>query len=676
MSISLPKEIIEDLRNHNPFDRPAVVKGQNIWGDSFPDVSILNAHASDAVLTTLERVENSTSSLDKVLSVVITADRGVGKSHLIRRIRKQSNSLGNIAFIYASADEYSDLDFINSAFLRSLAESLDKPISDGITQWQMIAYLMLKEALKIIRSNIILSSPKEMINKFDKLVKSNLSKNKNLVPEIAKILLRIKPELDIYIVRAIIWTLSEERGALAVKWLAGESLGTQDAADLHLPAKTRSEKEREADALSTLSKTVSLIGEYSKVLICFDELDTIGCNSDGFPAQLVILDLVKKLIDLVQQSEKSSGIVFVTLLIPNSWISVTQDKTISIRKICTAYPEPIKLNYISPDTIEELVALWLNDVYKKRNFQPPTSIYPFDKDELTQYAKNKPDVRGALKWCSETLIKKLDTISSDDKILVPELSSKEKLENAYQKAMDQFSVDLLEDNQCVAEVLRFHFDKIASIENLKNLLIENVIVLSTKDVTPKTKNSGYLQFKILVKENGKKLSIAIGVLQQTSGLSVGAGFKRLLDDKQFKFNRGCMVRSKERKLKRNWDSYQHYQELVAKGGEWVDLKEEEFKPLFALKYIYDNCDQFNLTSEELNSMQFVYDNIAYNPLIKEILSNPAGEVHQEFLEGQELQHFHSEEESRQIIASLEESFNADIANDVTDQIDLGILEAE
>ena len=76
------------LQANNPFEKPPVVREQNIWGESFPDVSSLNAHASDAVFHALEKVRSSDSSLDKVTSIVFTADRGVGKSHVIKRIQK------------------------------------------------------------------------------------------------------------------------------------------------------------------------------------------------------------------------------------------------------------------------------------------------------------------------------------------------------------------------------------------------------------------------------------------------------------------------------------------------------------------------------------------------------------------------------------------------------------
>jgi len=234
--LSTSNGIIEILRNHNPFNIPSVVKGQNIWGDSFPDANSFNAHASDAILQALKRVESTNSSLEKVLSAVITAERGLGKTHLIRRIRKQSQSIGKTIFVYASADEYGDLDLINSAFLRSFSESLDKFVGDGITQWQRVAYAMMKDALKTTNSNAFIPSIEEIINKFDRLFYANLKKGKNIVSELTKAVRKSKVGSDPYITRAIIWTLSEDRGMLAVKWLAGETLEVQDSVDLGLPA--------------------------------------------------------------------------------------------------------------------------------------------------------------------------------------------------------------------------------------------------------------------------------------------------------------------------------------------------------------------------------------------------------------------------------------------------------
>jgi hypothetical protein len=74
------------IQSHNPFSNAGIVKEQDVWGKGFPDVPTLNAHASDTVFQAIEQVRTSQSSQDKVTSIAITAEPGVGKSHIISRI--------------------------------------------------------------------------------------------------------------------------------------------------------------------------------------------------------------------------------------------------------------------------------------------------------------------------------------------------------------------------------------------------------------------------------------------------------------------------------------------------------------------------------------------------------------------------------------------------------------
>ena len=666
--------ILEVLQNTNPFDKPPVVKAQNIWDESFPDVSSVNAHASDAVFQILQKVETASSSLEKVTSIVITADRGLGKTHIIRRIRKQIQAKYRTLFIYASADKYSDLDFINSAFQRSVAESLEKSGDEKATQWQEIAFLLITDALKYSNSNPKISSASDLVSKFDKVFQNSLSKGKNIVNDLTKAVRRIKPEADPYIIRAIIWTLSEERGALAVKWLAGEPLETQDAVDMRLPLNSKSDKERELDALSTVSKIISLIGEYRPVLVCFDELDTIRADENGFPTVMVVMDLVKRLFGSIHQSEMGKGVVILSLLLPDLWNQILIDKDASAAKICTAFSgKAIDLMYVDPESVVELVSLWLDDFYKSRNLNPPSSVYPFEEKELLEFGKGKPHVREALTWCADRLPKKVAEIMPPPP---PEtLTPTEKFQIAYQKALDLFSDEHLEDNEIIALALQFAFKKIIDIEKIATIPIEGVLLKEIMEVIPKSKNNGYLNFKVIGVENDEPIIIGISVLQQTYGLSVGAGFRRLLDYETFGLSRGCLIRSRERKLKRNWDSYQYYQQLVEKGGEWVDLREEELKPLLALKYIYDNHEKIEISIKRLDSFAFIHKLLVNNLLIKEILSKPGGQIYEESLEGQELAHLHSEEECQDIVAHLGEVIDDANSEDIEEAPDLGELVA-
>lgn len=666
--ISSPEALIAALQANNPFEKPPVVKEQNIWGESFPDVLSLNAHASDAVFEALARVRAATSSLEKSTSIVFTADRGVGKSHLIRRIRKRLQADGQTLFIYASADKYSNLDFINCSFQQSVAESLEQFAGREVSQWQEVAALMVSDALRASNPKAKVPSAEDLAARFDKAYQNSRARGKDLVTDLTKAIRRLKSNADPYIIRAMLWTLSEERGPLAVKWLAGEQLDAQDAIDLRLPSNGKSEQEREANALSVVAEILSLIEEYRAVLICFDELDTIAADGNGFPTVSVIADLVRKLFSSVRQSHNAQGFIILTVLLPDLWTLLTQTRETSIDKVST-YGKAIDLKNIDIDSLVELTSLWLGQFYKAKNLVPPTSIYPFEKDELIQYAKRGPYVREALKWCATQINEKCIGVIDPGPI-----TPKEKLKRAYRNALEQLSNDYLDDNDAIASVLSFCFQKIIDIEKINNMLIENVVVKGIEEVMPKAKNNGYINFKLVGVENDETVTIGVEVLQQTHGLSVGAGFRRLLDRETFGLSRGCLVRSRERKLKRNWDSYEYYQQLIAQGGEWVDLKEDEIKPLLALQYVYDHHEKFDLTVKRLDSFAFTQKLLTENPLIKEILSRPAGNLSEEALEGEELQHLHSDEELQELAATLSQSLEDSTTENADEQLDLADLE--
>jgi len=164
-------------------------------------------------------------------------------------------------------------------------------------------------------------------------------------------------------------------------------------------------------------------------------------------------------------------------------------------------------------------------------------------------------------------------------------------------------------------------------------------------------------------EQGEPVVIGLGVLQDEHGLSVGAGFRRLLDTETFGLSRGCLVRSRDRKIKRNWDSFEYYQQLVAAGGEWVDLQAEEIKPLLALQYVYDHHDKFDLTVKRLDSFAFTRNLLQRSPILKEILSRPEGAVVEDALEGTERQILNTDIDPNDTDTDLSRAFEVDDSQD-------------
>ncbi|PZO44886.1 MAG: hypothetical protein DCF15_21800 [Phormidesmis priestleyi] len=374
---STDTDIFAALTAINPFEKPPIVREQNIWGESFPDVPSLNAVASDSLFTAMKKVQAAESISEKVTSMVFTAERGVGKSHVIRRIRHRLQATGEGTFIYASADKYGDLDYVDALFQQSVAESLDQLGSEGVTQWQEIAALMVARAIRASNAKATVLAARDLVSKFDQVYHNSRAKNKDLVSDLSQAIRRLKPNTDLYLLRAVIWTLSEERGSLAVKWLAGEPLSTQDAADLRLPVQRQAESEKNASALSFVCEILALVSEFKPLVVCFDELDTLAANADGYTTVMVILDLVKRLVGAVCQSEHGNGIVILTVVQSDSWSHAKITKKYSSEKI-SSYGEPIELVYLNAGTICDLAAATLQKFYEKKGLIAPTPIYPFD----------------------------------------------------------------------------------------------------------------------------------------------------------------------------------------------------------------------------------------------------------------------------------------------------------
>lgn len=164
------------IQSHNPFSKAGIVKEQDIWENKFLDVPTLNAHASDAVFQAIEQVRTSQSSQDKVTSLVITAQQGVGKSHIISRIRHRLEREGGALFVYASLDNYADLNLVKYQFQQTLAESLKHTVSQGVMQWQEVATEMVNEV-----SNGNPQAPIELFKRFDKAYINSLEKNRSSV---------------------------------------------------------------------------------------------------------------------------------------------------------------------------------------------------------------------------------------------------------------------------------------------------------------------------------------------------------------------------------------------------------------------------------------------------------------------------------------------------------------
>lgn len=606
ISASSINQLNAAIESSNPFvDRGAAVRAQDVWGKEFPDIQTLNAHASDAVFQAIKQVN---SGQGKVTSIALIAEQGVGKTHIISRIRHRLQAQGGALFIYASASKFSDLDRIKYQFLQTLGDSLNQVGSQGVKQWQELAVAML---------NQIAEKPlafKEVIENFPSVLEEYSMDR--LVEEVCQ----KKPHIsDPDIIRAILWTLLEFTASYAIKWLSGNELSEKKAAELDLP--NLDKEDREANAFVTVLQILSLISDHSALIICFDELEGANISNAGFAKAQVVAELIKDLFDSLNLASGSRGVVLLTVMLQDTWkVKIKKLPGGIPYRVSKATKDPIELGYMDGDSVVELVALWLKEFYKERNLVHHHPLYPFAESQLRELGKEKPPVRKVLQWCTGHFGVPGSTTPGDG----DDLNKQNPVEVAFNKelAYVEASIDnLLEDKAIIANALRLGFSKVIG-QTINKVEVEGI-----EEVKAKGSDKGYIDFKIIGKENGKIVKLGVAVIQQSIGKGVGAGLKRLTEYKKFDLTRGCLVRYKE--ISPNADLAQKYlSELLSPklGGEWVLLKVEAIKPLLAIYFVYLGYEDYGLSEEQIFDFIVQKKLATENYLINEILSAPSGQV--------------------------------------------------
>ena len=656
VSYSTLEELKTAISSYNPFSRVAVDNVNSIRKEE-PYLKSLNASIFEKVIDVIRQVKHSSDGKDKVATLVITGDVGSGKTQLVKRIRRHCVDQDIAILIYANLAKCSNSDLLRSQFLEIFVKELaiterDENKNFKPHQWQEIATAMINSAAPSGKSY----ATANLVNNFDQFYARAKTKNQNIIQQLSQGIKKLYPHFDAYTVRAILWTLSQSYGDFAVEWLAGNPLDSETAQGMGLPSYVdQNITEKNSAAFSNLLKILSLVSQYKTLVICFDEFDEKVLESGQTNAQL-ITEFIKDLYDNLEQSNSSKGLSIISLMFKSIWTqqikgyygnSSVTDSMIA-RMSTSTKGEPLSLEPINGKSILELVSFWLEEfLYKPRQLKPRDSVYPFTVNQLEEVGKNRPTIRDTLDWCYKEYKKIQETIVKDPK---------EQYQLARQQTNKLDITDYLEDNDFLANTLKFGFEQLinqplegitASGEKLKKVIIESVESIDNK----------WVKFKLNGIENeSKRFTIGVTVIQNKSATPVKAGLKELVNYSKFGLTRGCMVRSPDRKIGRNTQAYQHLEQLKTQlGGEQAPLHAEEIQPLIEIYSIYQNCQSYGLTEEQVK--EFSQEEIANNPLLQEILSDPSGKIDEYTLDSDELillfdQFFEQEEQSDEDINDL------------------------
>ncbi len=574
------------ITSKNPFAGHIVVRPQQIWGKGFPDVPSINAHASDAVFNAVAKIRRGER---ETVGITITAEKGLGKSHIISRISKKMQLEDDTLFVYMS--KYDNLNQIKYQFLQAVTSSLRVVDSQQVMQWQKIAAALINETLGKNHT------PQQYIQSFPAWLNKYSYK---IVDTLTQGILQIKPDItNPYIVRAIIFTLSPAHNNYANYWLSGVELTQIQADNMGLPnPKTQ---DREADALPNIRQILDIINDYCIPVICFDEIDTADTTESGFSTAQIVAALTKDLYNNLKR-----GILLLAMY-ANTWAddirALPQAEAVMDRLASENNRQPIALNYLNSDDVVAIVKQWLQEFYQENQVVPPNPLYPFQENKLREFGRSKPTVRSILRWCSENFVASVDV---------------HPVEAYFKNELKNIEVEintLMEDETTIANALSFAFASLVG-ETIEEVTIEYIEEVKASQADQ------YIDFKVVC--NQGKVKIGVDVLQKPGSKYIGAALTRLINYKKFDISRGCMIRSKTISPTAKVARACLQKLLHEQGGEWVMLQSDDIKPLLAISSVY-HCKNYELTKEQI--FDFIKQNklVINNPLIREILSDPSGQ---------------------------------------------------
>jgi hypothetical protein len=356
------------------------------------------------------------------------------------------------------------------------------------------------------------------------------------------------------------------------------------------------------------------MSEYNQLVICFDELDVPEVSESGLHRASVVAGLVKELFENLKHG------VILSVIMPGVWQDkIQRSLPPSVSQKMTTYGSPLDLKYLDSDSAIELMAMSLNEYYETISLIPPHPLYPFDEDQLRAIGREKLTVREVLEWCRDhchppSLESTLPTEETDQ------------VELAFASELSEDIQSRLDDNHFLADALFFGF---------QSIMDQSVEGVHLKEISTKVGKRGgkddYLNFKIWGVEETQLICIGVSVLQYDGGGGLGAGLRRLVDtDNRFNLTRGCLVRSKEKPINAYFRKT-YLDPLINNGGEFVELLENEIKPLIAIRAVHQKRESdYGLTEEEIS--KFIAEKGSrhwlgvHNPLLQEILSEPSYQI--------------------------------------------------
>ena len=595
----------------NPFRLRSVITANEVWGDVITDLTGLNQHIDERIFDAISEVRKKHSSK---IGIAVKGDRGTGKSHIIHRVWKKITQEGGSVFAYIGP--YANPKRINSHVRLYLADSFTYQDSQGVTQWQKLAAAAIN-TLKGTEFEDKYYSYIEKCHSPNELRKYIVaSQNKTTLlgffDELVEAILENQPGIDFNFLKAILFLLLKnvKIAQIGLAWIKGE-----DNSEIKTVGLPEFSPDQQEDKSIWMIQQICKLAEIASlpVVICFDEIDSAGTDSDSgdSPAQILA-----KCIDQIYF--QCSNLILVCCIINDTWRQIEQ--------MGSGIPDRVGQRSVraKPPSTEqtiELVKLRLDWFYKNYNLNSEDypHLYPFEESKIRRIASESAGARSLMIWCADEFEKVIiQPPGTEDNEQVdpppPRPDKKKQFLETYQELLKQIRVPMKEDDQLAAIIL-------CAMTMIPNGGTADVVIQEVKKIADATHDlhfiiSGYDCLNIC------EVKIGVRICETTNGKTFNAVMTRLVNYDKYGLTRGCLIRSSD--VPRSWKIGYALKEKLEKeqGGEVVVLKKNDIKPLVAIQKIYEQSEDYGFTKEEVK--QFVKDLslAADNLLICEILSAP------------------------------------------------------
>ncbi|MBE9039687.1 hypothetical protein IQ235_02610 [Oscillatoriales cyanobacterium LEGE 11467] len=596
-AIASIKEINAAIESGNPFEGRSTVREPEIWGRNCPDLETFNHRAIDRVWKEIDRVEQSGQ---RIRSMTALGESGMGKSHFIGRLRHRLRARGKGLFLYVNVQHFTNPNTIRSSLLYEIVNSLRYTGSSGVMQWQELAAFWVNRALFFTQSDSANLTPQKLVRK---LTHRSLAQNQLWVNQVTEILFKAQPDIEHPdAIRATIWTLCNDLAPFARNWLARRKLAGWKLDELGLP--DWSWENRESAAWEMTLQILQAIGDYSIAAICFDGFDADEPQETVRKKEQAIATCIDRLRESLRQKERRYGVVLLGAMTPTTWYDKLEPFWGKRRSLGAS--EPIELDTPDSETIGAIIARWLQDFYSERHLIPPTPVYPFDAIQLQALIRENLTLSEIIEWCEANF-------------QPVEIDPLERVEQVFDRAVADDWSDVLEDDRAMAAALCFRF-QCAIGQTIAGVEIEAV----SDDITPKTFNCNYINFKILGREGNRSVSIGVAVMGSDRPQTVGATLKRLVQCDRLGLTRTCLIRSHGKPIPGHWKASRDLKAWLDRSqGKWIDADPKALAPLLALHSVYLHRDTHQLEGAQISDFVRQRREIAQNPLIAKILQAPA-----------------------------------------------------